>query len=256
MTETSPVRRVCILGAASAIGEETARLLAAKGDALALVARDAGRLETIARDLASRGASKVAMRTADLARLEDPGAFLDGVSGELGGLDAVLIFHGVLGDQAEARADPSAALRLLEVNFISAAVLSLAAVTRLEASGYPTPALVAVGSVAGDRGRASNFVYGAAKGGLAILYQGLAHDLARGGSKVRAVIVKAGFVDTPMTAAFDKGGPLWAKPATIAAVVVKAMETGGPIVYAPWFWRGVMLAIRLLPQTAMNRVNL
>lgn len=256
MAEPTHARKVLILGAASAMAEQTARLLAARGDHLALVARDAGRLAAIAGDLASRGAGAVVQRQADLADLNDPDALLDDVAQALGGLDAVLIFYGYLGDQARAETDLAEARRILKVNFSSAAEISLAAAQRLETSAHAKPVLIAVGSVAGDRGRASNFVYGAAKGGLAVLYQGLQHRFARRGSRARAVVIKAGFVDTPMTAAFPKGGPLWAKPETIAKIVDKAMEGGGPIVYAPWFWRFVMLIIRLLPQPLMNKVNL
>jgi short-subunit dehydrogenase len=255
MADTLPARSVIIIGAASAMAEHTARQLAAQGARLALVARDAGRLETLAADLTSRGAAKTVTRALDLLRVEDPAALIDALKQELGELDSVLIFHGYLGDQAKAETDIAEARRILTVNFNSAAELSLAAANILETSAHPRPVLLAIGSVAGDRGRASNFVYGAAKGGLAVLYQGLAHRFGAG-SKVRAVVIKCGFVDTPMTAGFPKGGPLWATPEQVAKVIVGAMERGGPIVYAPWFWRFVMLIIRLLPQPIMNRVKL
>ena len=181
---------------------------------------------------------------------------LDSGSPALRGLDAVLLFYSGLGDQTVAESDAAEAARLLNVNFLSAATLSLAAAVRLEASDFPRPVLLCIGSVAGDRGRASNFIYGAAKGGLAILYQGLQHRFALKRLAVRAVVIKAGFVDTPMTAAFTKGGPLWATPEAVARIVVRAMEKGGPILYAPWFWRWIMLIIRLLPQPLMNRLKL
>ena len=187
---------------------------------------------------------------------DDPVALLQGIGRELGPLDAVLIFQGELGDQHQAASDPALARRLLQVNVLGAATLSLAAATLLDASEHPRPVLLCVGSVAGDRGRASNFIYGAAKGAIAVFYQGLQHHFARTGSKVRAVVVKAGFVDTPMTAELPKGGLLWAEPEAIAAVINAAMERGGPIVYAPWFWRWIMLVIRLLPQSLMNRFNI
>jgi NAD(P)-dependent dehydrogenase (short-subunit alcohol dehydrogenase family) len=113
---------------------------------------------------------------------------------------------------------------------------------------------VVIGSVAGDRGRRSNFIYGAAKGGLARLVEGIAHKLAPTGA--RAVIVEPGFVDTPMTAHIARKGLLWAKPAQVAAVVVAAADKGGPVVYAPWFWRPIMLIIRLLPTAVFDRLNI
>jgi short-subunit dehydrogenase len=129
-------------------------------------------------------------------------------------------------------------------------------VRQLESSSHPRPVVLAVGSVAGDRGRGSNYVYGAAKAGLAVFMQGLHHRLAQRKSPIRAVVVKPGFVDTPMTAGMARGGPLWATPVQIAQVILRAMEGGGAIVYAPWFWRWVMLIIRLLPQAVMNRTKL
>ncbi len=95
-----------------------------------------------------------------------------------------------------------------------------------------------IGSVAGDRGRRSNYIYGATKGGLAHLVEGIAHKLAPLGA--RAVIIKPGFVDTPMTDAIANKGALWATPEAVAVVIVRAGEKGGPAIYAPGFWRGIM----------------
>jgi NAD(P)-dependent dehydrogenase (short-subunit alcohol dehydrogenase family) len=113
--------------------------------------------------------------------------------------------------------------------------------------------LVVIGSVAGDRGRASNAVYGAAKAGIGTLVQGLAHRLA--GTGARAVLVKPGFIDTPMTAHLPKGGPLWAKPEAIAQVIVKAASGAAPVVYAPWFWRFILLIVRLVPAGIFHRTK-
>jgi short-subunit dehydrogenase len=115
--------------------------------------------------------------------------------------------------------------------------------------------LVVLGSVAGDRGRRANFVYGAAKAGLAALVEGVAHRFANAGP--RAVIVKPGPVITPMTEGFaDRKGLTWASPETVAAIVRRAADRGGPVVYAPWFWRWIMLVIRLLPASIFNRLDL
>ena len=112
-----------------------------------------------------------------------------------------------------------------------------------------------LGSVAGDRGRGANFVYGAAKAGLATLIEGIAHGFA--GSGPRAVIVKPGPVITPMTDGFaNRKGVMWATPETVAAVVRRAADRGGPVVYAPWFWRWIMLAIRILPAAIFNRLDI
>ncbi len=111
-----------------------------------------------------------------------------------------------------------------------------------------------IGSVAGDRGRRSNHVYGAAKAGLGVLVQGIAHRLAASGA--RAVLVKPGFIDTPMTARLKRRGPLWAKPEAIAAVIVKAAGGKAPVVYAPRFWRFILLIVRLVPAPVFHRTRL
>ncbi len=243
--------RVIILGALSAIAEATAREWARQGAELLLVGRDAARLEAIAADLRARGgAAQTAV--ADLADGEIEQTFA-ALAARLGEVDIVLIAYGALGEQARAEKDALEAQRLLAVNFTSAARWCLAAADLFEAKGHGT--LIVLGSVAGDRGRGSNYIYGAAKGGLGILVQGIAHRLARGGA--RTVLVKPGFVDTPMTASIEKKGPLWAQPAAIARIIVKAGEgKTGPVVYAPWFWRWIMLVVRFMPARVFYRTRL
>ncbi|MDP3175698.1 MAG: SDR family NAD(P)-dependent oxidoreductase [Phenylobacterium sp.] len=246
--------RVVILGALSAIAEETARLFAAEGAHLMLVARDAARLDVLAADLRLRGAAEVAVAAMDLAEAEDAQTKLSTWTQTLGGVDTVLLFYGALGDQARSESDLAAARAVLDVNFTSQALWSLAAAQAFEAQRRGS--LVMVSSVAGDRGRMSNYVYGAAKGGLAILGQGIAHRLAQVGGEARAVVVKLGFVRTPMTQGFDRSGPLWADASTAAAAIHRAASAGGPVVYAPWFWRFVLLAIRLAPAAIFHKTRL
>jgi decaprenylphospho-beta-D-erythro-pentofuranosid-2-ulose 2-reductase len=255
MVDQIPPRKVCILGATSSMAEHTARRLAAKGDFLFLVARDGEKLKPIASDLEARGAGKVSTLVLDLAKVDDPKSLFEAAKVELAGLDSVLIFHGFLGEQSQAVSDIVHLREILSVNFNSPVELSMAAAGLIAQSNHPRPVLLAVGSVAGDRGRASNYAYGAAKGGLAIVFQGIAQSFAQQGVAARAVLIKAGFTDTPMTANIVKGGPLWAKAETIAEIIVRSMEKGGPIVYAPFFWRWIMLIIRLLPQSVMNKLK-
>lgn len=244
-------RRVIVLGATSAIAQATARRYAAEGGSLLLAGRDAQKLETIATDLRARGAAAATVETLDLARPVDAAAQLGAMAARIGGVDDVLLAYGVLGDQARAENDLDEARRLLAVNFTSAAEWCLAAANLLEAQGRGT--LLVIGSVAGDRGRQSNFVYGAAKGGLGVLVQGIAHRLALRGNGARAVLIKPGFVDTPMTAYLAKGGPLWASPDAVAGVIHRAAYDGGPVVYAPWFWRFILLIIRLVPASIFHK---
>ncbi|MGC1301498.1 MAG: SDR family NAD(P)-dependent oxidoreductase, partial [Caulobacteraceae bacterium] len=168
----------------------------------------------------------------------------------------VLVFHGYLGDQTRAETEVGELRRIMEVNAVSAMELLVAGAARVQASAHPRPVVLVVGSVAGDRGRASNFVYGAAKAAVAATVQGLAQRFAQSGSRAQAIVVKAGLTDTPMTADIAKGGPLWSSADQVAAVIVKAIDRGGPVVYAPWFWRLIVLIIRLLPQPIMNRLRM
>lgn len=243
-------RRIIILGATSGMAEALARIHASEGASLVLVGRHAERLEALARDLRARGAAEAAPVTTDLASPEQPEKLLAAWSGGAP-VQAVYLFYGVLGDQVRAEADLDHVRDVLQVNFSSAALWCMAAANLLEAQGGG--ALVVLGSVAGDRGRQSNYVYGAAKAGLGVLVQGIAHRFALRGSGARAVLIKPGFVDTAMTDHLEKGGPLWARPDKVAGIIRKAAEAGGPIVYAPGFWRLIMLIIRVIPAPIFHK---
>jgi short-subunit dehydrogenase len=249
----SPTKRVVILGALSAIAMATARIYAGEKASLTLVARNADRLKQAADDLRTRGAVKVDVVDLDLdaAAAQSP-ALLRDWSAAMGGLDHVLVFYGYLGDQTKASSDISELQRILSVNFTSAALWcsSAAELLRTQRRG----AVVAITSVAGDRGRQSNYAYGAAKGGLSIFLQGLAHALAPHGA--RAVAMKLGFVDTPMTDGMNKSGALWAKPAQVAKAIRRAADRGGPIQYAPTIWKFIMLVIRTVPSFVFHKTKL
>jgi short-subunit dehydrogenase len=248
------VKKIIILGATSAVAEATARLYAGEGAKLLLVGRRADRLSQIAADLEVRGAAYAEVAVCDLANCAASSIVttFGGFVTQLGGVDHVLLAYGVLGEQDVAASDLTVALDVIQTNFSSAALWSLAAANVLEAQ--KSGALVVLGSVAGDRGRQSNFVYGATKAGLAALVQGIAHRFGRSGP--RAVIVKPGPIDTPMTAGMKKGGPMWATAEAVAAIVRRAAEHGGVVVYAPARWRYIMLIIRFLPETIFHRSSL
>ena len=247
-------RRIIILGALSAIAEAAARQWAArKGTRLMLAGRDPARLEAVAADLRMRGAEADTFM-ADLAKADTTRALMEMVD-RLGGIDVVLLAYGVLGEQAAAEQNLAEAQWLLATNFTTAADWCLAVANALERQGHGS--LIVIGSVAGDRGRASNYIYGAAKGGLGILVQGIAHRLAPTGA--RAVLVKPGFVDTPMTAHIEGKGLLWAKPEVIGKLIVSIADSSSknrPIVYAPGFWRWIMLVIRMTPASIFHKTRL
>jgi decaprenylphospho-beta-D-erythro-pentofuranosid-2-ulose 2-reductase len=254
VSRRAAAKRVIVLGALSAMGEATARLYAADGARLILAGRNAERLEQVGADLAARGAAETRSWLVDFVACPDAAGELERMAAHLEGpVDAILLFFGMLGDQATAERSPAEAARIIDVNFAAAAQWCLAAAGLLQRQ--KAGALVVVTSVAGDRGRQSNYVYGAAKAGLSVLVEGIAHRLA--GTGAHAVVVKAGFVDTPMTAHLNPGGPLWAKPATIARAIKAAVERPGrPVIYAPWFWRFIMLAIRNVPAFILHRTRL
>lgn len=250
-------RKVVILGALSGIAEETARDLAKKGASIALIARNPERLTELAADLNVRGAAKVATIPLDLSLTDNCDTVLQDAAQLLGGLDTVLLFYGTLGDQERAEKEHSHAADILKVNFTSAADWALAAARRFEQTPVDGAVILVASSVAGDRGRRSNFVYGAAKGGLSILMQGLAHKFAAlPEPRPRAIVAKLGFVDTPMTAHIAKKGALWAQPEDVAQKLVAALDKSAPVIYVPGIWRLIMLIIRTVPSAIFNKVNL
>ena len=245
------MRKVLILGATSAIAEAIARRLAANGDRLFLVARKADRVRAVATDLQVRGADRVGSAVMEALEYQHHSDILEQAAEALDGLDTVLITYGTLPDQRACEASFADTREVLEVNLLSVvSVLTLAA-NRFERQGQGTIAVIS--SVAGDRGRRSNYVYGAAKGALTVFLQGLRHRLHTAG--VRVVTVKPGFVDTPMTADFRKG-LLWASPDVVARGVVWALDRGPAELYLPWFWRWIMLIIRAIPGPIFNRLPL
>jgi short-subunit dehydrogenase len=243
--------RIIVLGALSDIAEATCRLYAAEGAKLVLAGRDRKRLESVAADLRVRGAAQVEVASGDLAKI-DPEKSLADWGAKLGGVDIILLAYGALGDQRDVERDLGAAATLIDVNFKSAALWCLAAANALEAQRQG--ALVVIGSVAGDRGRQSNYLYGATKAGLGILVQGIAHRLAPSGA--RAVLIKPGFVDTAMTAHIEKKGALWSSPEKVAALIRKAAASGRPIAYVPGYWRLIMTVIKSVPAQIFHRTKL
>jgi short-subunit dehydrogenase len=245
------MQRIVIFGATSAIAQEVARLWAARGAALYLVGRNADRLASVAGDLRVRGAASVEVEARDLSHTEDHEAVVERAAQTLGGLDVALIAHGSLGDQSASEQDFVQAEQELRVNFLSAASLLSHLANHFEAQRAGT--LAVISSVAGDRGRASNYVYGAAKAGLTAFTSGLRNRLQRSG--VAVVTIKPGFVDTPMTAHVPKG-PLFVPPAVVAKGIVRAIDKRKDVVYLPWFWGPIMWIIRSIPERIFKRLSL
>lgn len=245
------MRRVLIIGATSAIAEATAREFARRGDHLFLVGRRADALEAIAADLRLRGAPQVAIRAQDANDLSTHEALLDAADATIGEIDAALIAYGTLSDQAACQQSVEKMLDEMHTNALSQMALCTRLANRFEARRRGTIAVIS--SVAGDRGRQSNYVYGSAKAAVSAFTSGLRQRLHKSG--VAVVTIKPGFVDTPMTAAFKKG-PLWASPAAVGGAIARAMISGKPVVYTPWFWWGIMQIIRNIPERIFRRLSL
>jgi decaprenylphospho-beta-D-erythro-pentofuranosid-2-ulose 2-reductase len=243
---------VVILGATSAIAQAYARRRAASGARFVLLARREERLTTVAADLIARGAASAEPIAMDLSAMAEIEGSVETIHARFGVPQEIVVAYGTLGQQAALARDLSAAKAALDVNFVSAALWLLAFLKG--GDGAQPLTCIVIGSVAGDRGRASNFVYGAAKGGLDVFVQGLCHAYA--GTPVRFVLVKPGFVDTPMTAGFVKGGPLWSSPERIAVDMERAVRHGRRVVYSPWFWRPIMAVIRRLPWFLFRRMKI
>ena len=246
------MRRILIIGATSAIAEAVARRYAVRSDALYLVARNAQRLRAIAADLEVRGAARVAIATLEVTDFAAHASVVDAAERELGGLDTVLIAHGTLSDQHACESSVEELRREFDVNAVAAMSLLTLLANRFELRKSGT--LAVISSVAGDRGRQSNYVYGAAKAALSAFLGGLRQRLAK--SNVDVLTIKPGFVDTPMTAAIANKGALWATPDRVAAGIVRAIDRRRSVVYLPGFWRLIMLVIRTIPEPLFKKLKL
>ncbi len=244
---------ILIIGATSAMAEQCARLWAARGNArLVLVGRDAQRLDLLAQDLRVRGQGvETSVRVVDF---EDPAA--------IGGLvravvqdapiDVALVAHGHLPDQPACEGDLALAARELSINGVSPVLFAEAIAGAMQGAGRGR--LAVIGSVAGDRGRKSNYVYGSAKGLVERYVEGLQHRLAV--TAVRVTLVKPGPTDTPMTAHLKQDGAKLADVGAVAREIVAATDAGRAVLYTPGKWALIMTVIRNLPRAVFHRMNI
>ena len=241
--------RILIVGATSAIAMATARLFAARSDELVLAARNAERLEVLAADLRVRGATEVETLAFCAEPAQDYESFASESWGQ--GVDCLVLAHGSLPVQDSCQDDVLATRREFETNALSTISLLAAFAGRFAERG--TGSIVVISSVAGDRGRQSNYLYGSAKAAVSAYCQGLRNRMQ--GAGVSVITIKPGFVDSPMTAGFEKG-LLWAQPEPIAQGILRALERGSDVVYLPWFWRYIMLIIKAIPERLFKRLSL
>lgn len=246
-------QKIVIIGATSAMAEHCARLwLQNKAVELILVGRNAGRIEPIANDLRVRSPkSDIHVVEAEFLQPAAIQATVDNIVAT-GPVDVVLIAHGSLPEQADCQNNLAACHDALVVNGVSPVLFAEAFAQHMAQAGSGT--LVLIGSVAGDRGRKSNYVYGSAKGLVTRYAQGLQHRFA--GTGVKVVLVKPGPTDTPMTAQLKSGGVKLAPVADVAQQIVDAVGRGQAVAYVPGKWRVIMMVIRHLPAFVFNKLNI
>jgi decaprenylphospho-beta-D-erythro-pentofuranosid-2-ulose 2-reductase len=249
-TSKTAMQKIIVLGATSGIALEVQRQLAQRGCELLLVARSPQRLADIQADLLVWGARQVLAYSADLASVQQHAAVFEFARRTFADFDTVLLAYGSMRDQKDCETSVDVLREELQVNFVSATAILTLFAADLERRG--TGCLAAITSVAGDRGRRSNYVYGSAKGALSLFLQGLRSRLHPAG--VRVITIKPGPVQTPMTDHLPNSSG-FADPKQVARDIVHALERRVPdVLYTPKVWRYVMTAVQQIPETIFKRL--
>jgi decaprenylphospho-beta-D-erythro-pentofuranosid-2-ulose 2-reductase len=245
------MKRVVILGAGSAIAQAVERLMAKDALDLCLIGRSEARLKALQSDLLARGAHQVSICESDLDDTNAHAALLRNITQSFGAFDTVLLAYGSLLDQPATQTNADIAVREIHTNFVSAASLLTLFADPLAAAKSGTIAVIT--SVAGDRGRRSNYVYGSAKGGLSLFVEGLRSRMNPLG--VRVVTIKPGPVDTPMTASMPNK-KTFASPEAVGKDIYRFLRrTRGDVLYTPRKWRIIMAVVRAMPDWLIKRLN-
>jgi decaprenylphospho-beta-D-erythro-pentofuranosid-2-ulose 2-reductase len=242
---------ILVFGATSAIAEAVCRVWAEDGHSLFLVARHSERLELISKDLRVRGAVIVDFEKFDAALFESHERIISYAFNVMGKIDIVLIAHGSLPDQQSCQEDFSLVKNAFDVNCLSVISVLNHLANKFESQCSGTIAVIS--SVAGDRGKSSNYVYGAAKGAVSIYLEGLRARLFHVG--VSVTTIKPGFIDTPMTADFKKG-LLWVQPERIARQIADGIYRKKDVIYVPGFWYFIMIIFNLIPEFLYKRFKM
>jgi decaprenylphospho-beta-D-erythro-pentofuranosid-2-ulose 2-reductase len=246
--KTTGIKKVMVLGATSGIAQPLLRMMAKDGKELLLVARSQRRLDAVRSDLLARGAANVLTFEADLVTSQERVvSFAKECFPEF---DTLLLTYGTMLDQALCQVSAEHAVRELETNLVSAVALLTRFVQYFEVRNGGTIAVIT--SVAGDRGRRSNYVYGAAKGGLSIFLQGLRARMHKCG--VRVLTIKPGPVETAMTV--GRKLPMLASPESVAEDIYRALKRRDNLVYAPARWRWIMAGVRIIPERVFKNLSI
>ncbi|EJN29723.1 short-chain dehydrogenase of unknown substrate specificity [Pseudomonas sp. GM78] len=246
------MKRIVIVGATSAIAAACARLWAKQGAEFFLVGRNEEKLHQTGSDLLGRGAKTVHYRTQDVTDYSLHAALLQEAVNTLNQIDVLLIAHGTLPDQKACESQVEKALAEFSANGTS--VISLLTHFSNHFEKQRCGIIAVISSVAGDRGRQSNYLYGTAKSAVSTFCQGLRVRMFKVG--VHVMDVKPGFVDTPMTQGLPLPGALVAKPETVAEIILRGIDHRKAVVYAPSFWRLIMMIIKCVPDFVFKRLSL
>ncbi len=252
VSEAKAPKRILVLGATSGIAEATCRLWAERGDSLFLVARNADRLAAVAADLRTRGATYIDTAVSDLDNTAGHAELLAHAINSLAGLDIAYVAVGKLGDQGKAEKSFAAAAQIIQTNYT--APVSLLTWLANYCAQRHSGTLAVLSSVAGERGRKSNYVYGSSKAALTTFVDGLRNRIDREG--VRVMTIKPGPVRTSMTAAMKNAPKNMADVNDVAAALVRAIDKGTDVVYVPGYWRLIMAVIRAIPEPMFKKLDL
>ena len=246
---------VLILGATSRIAQAIAAEYAASGESLYLAARDQDEAERIAADLRVRHSATATAAAFDARDFDSHPALIAAAAETLGGIDIAIVAFGEIGEQPESESDFRKALAVIEVNYTGAVSVceALAEHMAAHATENRSGVIAGISTVAGDRGRQSNYFYGSAKGGFSLYLQGLRGRMRRHG--VHVMTAKLGFVDTPMTYGLKTRIPI-ASPEAAARAIVRGIRRRKDTLYYPRFWRFVMFAIKAIPERLFKRLSL
>lgn len=241
---------ILIVGATSAIATATARLYAERRDHLFLIGRNGERLADLVEDLKIRGAQSIETFTLDLDDSTAHSGAIEAAFAFLSQVDIVLLCHGTLPDQAAGEVNFKIALKAINTNGLSVISLLTEIAQRMRKQGNGTIAVIT--SVAGMRGRQPNYIYGAAKALVSTYLQGMRGGLHEHG--VHVVDIRPGLVDSPMTARFKKG-LLWSTPEVVAERIIKGIASKKHTIYAPAYWRFIMLVVTSIPESIFKRMK-
>lgn len=246
------MRKILVFGATSLIAQGTLKCFAKEKDSFLLVGRNEEKLKEVSSNLLVEGASSVKIKIVkDICDIKAHEALINEADKELGGFDNLFIFQGMLGTQKEMEQDFMKAKELLDVNFMSVASILTIVSNKFEKERLGN--ILVISSVAGDRGRQSNYVYGASKGALSIFLDGLRNRLSA--SNVNVLTVKPGFVATPMTAHLEKS-LLFASADYVGKTIYKAVKKNRNVLYTPCFWWFIMFIVKHIPECIFKKMKM